>query len=138
MDKKEFKELMEEGRSRFSIEQNTVLREEAEDQLGEKPSPQEVIKQKVKYEKGVKLPERYHKARRIRRKFKECRAMVQGDEYDVDIDSDLANQVVEELEDIDERSADLGELEDLKILVEKFIVEEKDIESPELENHDEA
>lgn len=107
-------------------------------QLGEEFGSEELIKQKIRLQRELDLPERCDEARRIKQKFKESRKMIQGDEYDVDIDSGLANRVVEELEDIDERSASAEELEELKILVEKFIVEEKDIESPELENQDKA
>ena len=138
MDKEEFKELMEVGRRRFSIEENTIIQEEGKKQLGEELGPEELIKQKIRLQRELDLPERCDEARRIKRKFKESRKMVQGDEYDVDIDSDLANRVVEELEDIDERSASADELEDLKILVEKFIAEEKDIKSPELEDNNES
>ncbi len=133
MDKEEFKEIMEEGRRRFSIEENTIIQEEGKKQLGEELSSEELIKQKIRLQRELDLPERYDKARRIKRKFKESRKMVQGDEYNVNTNSDLANQLITNLKDIDERSASKKELENLKTAVERFIVEEKDIESPELE-----
>ncbi len=132
MDKNEFEELMEEGRSRFSSEQNTILKEQAEEQLGEEVSYEETIRDKVRLERNIELSERYHTVRRIRNKFKEARNMM-GDDYEVDTNSDNARTVVDKLRDIDERSAELDKLEELKTAIERFIVEEKDIESPELE-----
>ena len=133
MDKDEFKELMEEGRSRFSSEQNTILKEQAEERLGEEISYEETIKDKVRLERNIELSERYHTVRRIRNKFKETRNMISDDDYEVDTNSDNARTVVDKIRDIDERSAELDELEELKTAIERFIVEEKDIESPELE-----
>lgn len=133
MDKNEFEELMEEGRSRFSSEQNTILKEQAEEQLGEEISYEETIRDKVRLERNIELSERYHTVRRIRNKFKEARNMISDDDYEVDTNSDNARTVVDKIRDIDERSAELDELEELKTAIESFIVEEKDIESPELE-----
>ena len=127
MDKDEFKELMEEGRSRFSSEQNTILKEQAEERLGEEISYEETIKDKVRLERNIELSERYHTVRRIRNKFKETRNMISDDDYEVDTNSDNARTVVDKIRDIDERSAELDELEELKTAIERFIVEEKDI-----------
>jgi len=133
MNEEEFEEILEDGRSRFSIEQNTVLREEVEDKIELDISSKEIIRRKVEFESKLELPERYDKARRIREKLKEAKKMLYQNEYDVDIDSELANRLVDNLDEIDEETADLDKLEEFMMLVERFIVEEKDIESPELE-----
>ncbi len=132
MERKNFDGLLTEGRRSFSIEQNSILQEEAIQQLGEDLSSEEVINQKVRLEKEIELPERYHLVRRIKQKLKESRKIIENDKYNVDIDSDIAKQIADQLQE-DESRIDDEELESLKKALEKFIVENKDIESPELD-----
>ncbi|MFB6174842.1 MAG: hypothetical protein ABEJ87_02605 [Candidatus Nanohalobium sp.] len=138
MDKEEFAETVEDGKKRFSIEQHTVLKEEADKQLDIDLEPGEASKRKISLLNKIEVPERYYKAKKIRYNLKEVENMLLQDEHSVDTSSEIAENTIEGIKDIKADSADLEELENFYQTIEKFIVEEKGVKSPELENQDEA